>query len=198
MTAGRSALLLAMILGLASCAGCSPDRTRIELSTYDQAGQAEQHFSEFSRASFRQGAGGLIEVVMRSDRPSTLDPTQTITQILYIKSFWNPVPGTTYVEASQINSRIQYAMLTPPTGVRYDGGAFLTYHYDRASGDLIAKIESATLAPKYRLGDAVEPFGSSRLTGTIRAQENPRDVVSAAQLLETTFSEHTPASSATR
>jgi hypothetical protein len=170
-------------------AGCSKPHTRIELTSYDQSGQSQHHYAEFSRASYRQSPGGLIELVMQTERASKIDPTQTITQILYIKTFWNPRPGTTYVEATQIDGQVEYAMLTPPTGIRYDGSAFLTYHVDRNSHKFIGKFESGTLSPRYRMGAAVEPFGSVRFTGTIVAKENPGEVVNALQQLQIEFSD---------
>ena len=115
-----------LLVSLLACAGCASKASRIDLTTYDDAGRAQQHYSYFQRASYHLSPGGLLEIVMRVERQSTIDPTQTITQILYLKTFWNPHPGVTYVEPSQINARVQYAMLTPPTGVRYDGAAFLT------------------------------------------------------------------------
>ena len=92
--------------------GCTGGETRIDLTTFDKNGQARRHYAEFRRASYRLSGGGTLELVLRSERPSSIDPTQTITQIVYLKSFWTPRPGTTYAEASQINARVQYALIT--------------------------------------------------------------------------------------
>lgn len=184
-------LLLAPHLALVACcalAGCQqPKATRIELTAYDESGTPKLYVTQFSRSSYRHTAGETVELVLRAEQPSTIDPTQTITQVLYIKEFWNPRPGTTYVEPSQINARVQYALLTPPTGVRYDGAAFLTYQIDPYTGVLTGAIESGSLAPRYRMGEAFEPFGPSTFTGTIVATENAADVVEAAQMLESLF-----------
>ena len=169
--------------------GCSAKQTRIDLIAFDSAGAEQHHHAEFSRAWYRQSPGGLLELVMKTERASKIDPTQTITQIFYIKTFWNPQPGTTYVEATQINGQVEYAMLTPPTGVRYDGSGFLTYKFDRMSGKLVGEFESGTLAPRYRMGAAAEPFGPARFTGTIVAEENPGEVVNTLQMLQAKFSE---------
>lgn len=178
-------------LSVLALSGCGSDETRIDLTTFDQNGQAHNHYAEFRRASYKLSSGGALELVLRSERPSSVDPTQTITQLVYIKSFWTPRPGTTFAEASQINARIQYAIITPPTGVRYDGGGFISYSRKRRTNEMVGKIESGTLAPRLRMGDAIEPFGTARFTGTFCAQENPRDVVSVIQTLESQFS--TPA-----
>ena len=100
---------------------------------------------------------------------------------------WNPIPGTTYAEGSQINARVQYALLTPPTGMRYDGSTFADYRLKRRTGKLVGTLEEGTLSPRYRMGDAAEPFGPCRFRGTFVATENPADVVTALQLLESQF-----------
>ncbi len=188
----RTSLYLTVVSAIALATGCGAERTRVDIRTYDEAGQEQQHFSAFNHASYRLSPGGLLELVMRAERASTIDPTQTITQIVYLKTFWTPRPGTTYIEETQINARIRYALLTPPTGVRYDGAGFLTYKRDGSTGDLVCHLESATLAPRYRMGEAVEPFGSARLSGTVRATEDPRDVVTTLQMLDAQFREEIP------
>ncbi len=185
-----TSLMLLGVVGSALVAGCAgPKVTRVDFTLFEDDGRQERHFTEFREAFYRVSPGGSLELVCRAERPSAIDPTQTITQILYVKSFWRPQPGTTFVEATQINARAQYAMLTPPTGVRYDGGAFVSYKIDTRTGVLTGAIESGSLSPKYRIGDAVEPFGAARFTGTIRATEKPRDVVSTLLMLESQFSQ---------
>jgi len=177
--------LLAVLLCAAGCQ--SPKVTRIELTTFGTDGESQLHYSNFTRASYRLSAGHTLELVLRTERPSSLDPTQTITQIVYVKNFWKPIPGTTYADGSQINARVQYALLTPPTGVRYDGSAFVYYRFDRRTGQLVGTLEEGTLSPRYRMGDAVDPFGPCRFSGTFFASEDPGDVISAIQMLDSQF-----------
>jgi len=174
-------LLLAM-------AGCAAGPTRIEFTTFDTSGGSEHVYANFSSASYRKIQGGLIELVCRAETPSTLDPTQTITQIVFVRTFWHPQPGRTFVERTQLDGTVIYTVLTPPTGVRYDGAGFLTFKI-RDDGTMEGEIESGTLTPRYRMGDAVIPFSSARITGRIRAVENPRDVVNTLQSIESQFSE---------
>jgi hypothetical protein len=182
------------LLGLVLLAGCrsTPTQTRIDLSTFDANGCPERHYTKFREAFYRMSPGGLVELVLQVERPSTIDPTQTISQVIYVKSFWNPQPARSYIEASQIDARVQYAMLTPPTGVRYDGSAMVTWRYDKNACKLAGWIESGTLAPRFRMGNAFEPFGPAGITGTFVAKENPGLVVNAAQALETQFSKPIP------
>ncbi|UCD28112.1 MAG: hypothetical protein JSV03_13605 [Planctomycetota bacterium] len=180
------------ICGLAVLAGCGPKGTRIELISFDDGGVPQHHYAEFPRAYFSRSPGGSLQLVLRSDRPSNIDPTQNITQIVYIKTFWTARPGTTYAEATQINSRIQYAMLTPPTGIRYDGGAFLHYKTDRKTKEMVGTIEGGSISPRYRMGNAADPFGPSRINGTFRAKEDRGKVAETLQLLETQFRQSSP------
>lgn len=177
-----------VVFGIFAFAGCNQQETRIDLTTFDQEGKPQRHYSEFRRASYRLSHSGMLELVLRSEQPSTIDPTQTITQVVYVKSLWTPKPGITFAEESQINARVQYAIVTAPTGIRYDGGGFISYKRDRRTGEMVGKIESGTLTPRLRMGNAVEPFGTARFTGTFSAQENPRDVVQAVYTLESQFS----------
>lgn len=167
--------------------GCAPRKTHVEFETLGKNADAERFVGDFNMAFYRRLPGGKWAIVLRSERPSSVDPTQTITQLLYVRTFWKPIPGATDIEPSQINSKLYYAVLTPPTGVRFDGAAFVTAKVDPMTGELAGRIESGTLVPRYRMGDAVEPFESARLDGTFRAKEDPRAVIDVLQTIETNF-----------
>jgi len=184
-TVWLSVVFFAVLTG--GLVGCAPRETRVELQTLGEGEQSGCFVGDFNQAYFRRLPGGTWEVVLHSEKPSSIDPTQTITQILYARTFWKPIAGTTAIESSQINARLRYAVLTPPTGVRYDGAAFVTAKVDRVTGELAGRIESGTLVPKYRMGQAVEPFASARLEGTFRAKEDPRAVIQALQTIYTRF-----------
>lgn len=169
--------------------GCGPKVTRIELQAFDESGAASHHFTEFTRASFKRTTDGRIELVFRSQQPSQVDPTQNIIQIIHVQTFWTPRHGVTYADSSQINARVHYAILTPPTGVRYDGGAFVSYKIDSLTGEAVGWIESGELSPKFRMGNAVEPFGPARITGHFRATEDPGSIVETVQMLKSQFTQ---------
>ena len=194
MTTAKPATLLLATTILPAIVGCGFDDwkiklTRMELTAVNDEGVEENYFTRFQRASYRRGPAGLVELVLEAQHPSEVDPKQTITQLVYIKSYWTPIPGRTYMEATQINARVQYAMLTPPTGVRYDGSTFVSYKMKKRSGELKGRLESGNMSPKYRMGNATEPFGPARFEGTFRARENPRHVVEVLQILESQFTE---------
>lgn len=177
-------------------AGCSAGPARIELTTYDIAGRAERSYASFNRAGYRITPGGLIEIAMETENPSSVDPTQTIRQMVYLKTIWYPQPGRTAVESTQLDATLMYALLTPPTGIRCDGSAMVTYKWNNEGKPIEALIESATLTPRYRMGDAVEPFGPARLVGTITLYERPGDVMETLQFLQTQFRERLPQATA--
>lgn len=178
-----------LVLGPMLLAGCAPKVTRIELQTFDAEGKPAHHYTEFTRATFKRLSDGRIELSLRSQQPSRVDPTQVITQVVHVQSFWQPRGGVTYWESTQVNARVTYAIRTPPTGIRYDGGAFVSYSIDRMTGEAVGRIESGDLLPRYRMGNAVVPFGPTRITGTFRATENPADVVTTHQMLQGEFTQ---------
>jgi hypothetical protein len=180
-------LLAVFPLGLVALGGCSPTGNRLNLVTYDEAGKAKTHYTDFRRASFRQTSDGKIELVLHSQQASKVDPTQTIEQVVYLQTFWTPRPGTTYVDSTQVDTRIEYAIMTPPTGMRYDGGGFITYKIDKITKEAVGYLESGNLSPAYKMGDAVEPFGPARIYGRFRAKENGADVVNSLQMLGNQF-----------
>jgi hypothetical protein len=184
----RRYLTICLLPGLLMATGCTgwikPTETRLELVTHDEQGRHD-HFARFPRAYYAVNAAGLLELLLISEEPSTLDPTQNIRQIVYLREFWNPRPGKTYANATQINAEVTYAMLTPPTGVRYDGGAFLTYK--KEGNEIAGWIESGNVKPRYRMGGAIEPFGPATFKGTFRARENPARIVELRHELDTLF-----------
>ena len=187
---------VAMVFALSGLTGCSSIRmnwfkpdTRIELSSVSAEGEIQEHYAKFDRASYRMSQDGLVELLLEAVRPAETDPTQNIRQLVCIKSHWLPIPGRTYMEASQINARVQYAILTPPTGIRYDGSAFVSYKLNKRNGELIGQIEGGHMAPRYRMGDAEPPFGPARFEGTFVATENAREVVAGMQQLAAQFTQ---------
>ncbi len=177
------------LAGLGIVLGCAPKGTRLEFTTFGRDNTSRQFYGEYTEAYYRQMGNGTIELLLRAEAPSSLDPKQSITQLIYLKTFWKPRPGVTAAEPSQINAHVQYAMLTPPTGVRYDGSAFLLGHKDRSSGEYVGRIESGTLIPRYRMGNAAEPFASAKFIGGFRATENPRKVLQGLHTLQNEFKE---------
>jgi hypothetical protein len=181
-----SGMLLALVAVWVT-AGCESKPTRMYLTTFDEVGTPQYHYADFDQAYYRRTQDGRVELVLRARKPSQMDPTQMITQIVYARDMWLARPGKRRVEATQINAHLEYAILTPPTGVRYDGVALMTYKVDPRTGILTGQIESGSLEPKYRMGEASPPFGSARVTADFQAVENAARVVHAVQTLDSLF-----------
>jgi len=128
--------------------GCGSGSSRVEITTFDEHGKGQLHFAEFivvRIACRRVGIGG-------GDADGTAEHGRSTANHhagFVLQYILEPAAGTTYVEATQIDAQAEYALLTPPTGVRYDGSAFITWHLDRRKSTLRGKIESGTLAPRY-------------------------------------------------
>jgi len=188
MGRGTGCAGLLLCAAISGWAGCQAAPTRIDLVTYDPDGSAQRHYADFQEGYYRLTSNGGIELALRCEQPSQKDPTQTITQVVYLKAFWIPRPGKTFAEPSQLNAHLYYAVWTPPTGVRYDGAGFATFHLDSSSAILTGRIESGILSPRFRVGNAAEPFGTARFTGRFQAREDPGRVIALLQKLESEFS----------
>jgi len=98
---------------------------------------------------------------------------------VHLRLFWQPVPGTTFAESSQTDAVITYALISPATAIGYDGAGFVYLELDRRGG-LRGRVESSTLKPHRRVGEPIDLFGDSRLTGEFLAR---RDSGRVSQLL---------------
>jgi hypothetical protein len=176
-----------------STIGCQAEPMRVLLTTYDNTGEPVVHYADFQHAAYHRNAEGLLHIALYGSQPSSLDPTQMIQQVVYIREIWNPRPGKTFANQSQINTVVQYAILTPPTGVRYDGTAFVMCDGGEDGDDLEGEIESGNLSPSARMGEVGMPFGHARIEGWIEAEENEAAVMQAIQQMESLFK--TPAQS---
>lgn len=187
-TSSRIGHGITLVMLLAGLAGCSSEATRLHLTTYDETGREQHHYADFSRVAFLVNPSGLLELGMRVEQPSKMDPTQTITQLIHLKEVWKPLPGRTAVEKTQINVQVQYAILTPPTGVRYDGAGFVFAKIAKDAKTVTGQIESGRLSPSYLMANAAMPFGPARFTGTFRAVNNPGEVMEISRQLDLLFS----------
>lgn len=170
-TWAAAAIVAALGAALGGC-GSPPNRILIETHTAD--GVPQTYSTDFADAVFAPTADGGYDVVLRWKQPTDVDPTQDMEQLLYARVLWTPRPGVTRAEATMINARTAYTILTPPTGVRYEGGCFLSFKLNRAGTRLTGRIESGELAPLRLVGGARQPFGPARISGRIDARLDRR------------------------
>ncbi len=162
---------------LALLAGCGPVPNRIYIQTFSEPMAPVKYSTDFTEAWFARSADGGIDILLRWNQPTQADPTQNMEQIVHAHAFWTPVLGTTRAEASMLNAMLRFMILTPPTGVGYQGAGFLTFQINRAGDTLEGSIESGELVPRQLVGGAQQPFGPARISGRIRATESRRQVL---------------------
>jgi hypothetical protein len=136
----------------------------------------------FDEALCSTDSRGEWDIVLHSLHPAQRDPRQSIEQILHLSLFWKPVPGTTYVESSQTNALMTYALLSGPTAISYEGAGFVYLTQDR-SGGISGRIESGTLSPTRRVGEPNDLLGTCKLTGEFKGRIDRSRVSELTSLL---------------
>ncbi len=164
--------------------GCAPPPNRIYIETFNEPLAPKKYTTDFTEAYFGRSADGGLDILLRWKQPTQADPTQEMEQIIHAHAFWVPVYGTTRAEASMLNTTLRFMILTPPTGVGYQGAGFLTFTIDRAGQNLDGRIESGELAPRQAVGGARKPFGPARISGRVRAVQDRRQLLRLLQEAE--------------
>jgi len=158
-------------------AGCSSRTTKLQIRSFDADGQTTDLFERFEEACFSHDARGSLDLVFRSVKPSAVDPSQVIRQIVHINAFWQPIPGRTFVEPTQCNATICYMIGTGPVSISYEGGGFITFKMDWLKRYLTGQIESGELAPLRRVGRPKDLLGQAQISGEFRAKRDKSRVL---------------------
>jgi hypothetical protein len=162
---------------IAALLGCGPQPNRIYVETFDEPLAPRRYTTDFTEAYFGRAADGGLDILLRWKQPTQADPTQDIEQIVHAHAFWTPVLGTTRAEASMLNATLRFMILTPPTGVDYQGAGFITFDIDRSGDILDGRIENGEVTPRQVAGGAAKPFGPARISGRIHATRNRRQIL---------------------
>jgi len=170
------AWLGALILFAGGLAGCQKSITELRIKSFGSGGEPSDLFERFDEAWFGQDAHGNIDLVVRSLRPCGLDPSQIIRLTLHVNTFWNPVPGRTFVESTQCNATIRYVIATGPVSISYEGAGFTTFSMDWFKRTMTGKIESGQLAPLRKVGQPKDLLGQAQVMGTFRAKRDKNRV----------------------
>jgi hypothetical protein len=167
--------LSARLLCLALCTiatGCKPPETRVRVQSYQDPQSPREYVQQFDEAVFSNDARGRWDVLLVSRQPAREDPSRTVDQILHVRMFWRPVPGTTHVESSQTDALLTYGIHSGPTAMGYDGAGFASIKLSKDRQSLEGRIESSSLRPTRRRNEARDLFGPCRITGTFTATRN--------------------------
>lgn len=169
-----------VILLAALAAGCQYNQMR--LVNYVDPETPEVLTQNFNQVSFTEGGTGNYEILLQSSESITREGNKVLRQMVFITTLWNPIPGKTYAESSQINARVVYLVeiLDRPgatvttegkgTILCYKGTGFVSYQLDRTGRVMTGSIEQAYLEPMAKHG--TRRLGRFELSGDFQATKN--------------------------
>jgi hypothetical protein len=196
---------------LAWTCGCREIETRFDVVSFKTPDNPEQYTERFSRGAFSIDAQNNWDIVFEipSTRVELIRPaaptsaaesqpaddqsgplkveTTFMSQVVHIRVFWRPRPGTTYAESSQTDASILYCLITGDSAISYEGAGFVYFTQSYDNQTITGQIESATLVPVRTVGEPIDLFGPCRLQGYFVAHQDRRRVVSIIQQLRKTL-----------
>ena len=193
-------IMMMLALLLVCClwtAGCTNKQTGIVLTSYQQADQPKQYAQSFSQGWFCKTASGEYQIVLQNKQHVDQPARRSIEQFIFMTVFWVAQPGRTFAEASQLNARIEYLMLTsepadaqqtgqqPITSSCYRGGGFVSFKLARGADSMVGKIESSQLEPLdfSSLAGGGDPLGRFTLVGNFKVSRDPGRVKQLENML---------------
>ncbi|HMD53419.1 MAG TPA: hypothetical protein VKJ65_02580 [Phycisphaerae bacterium] len=96
-----------------------------------------------------------------------------IRQILILRVFWRPRPGTTTLDPSAVNATMRYIVMTPNGSGMYEGSGFVRIHGRPNSPKLGISIVDGELRLTNSSGYFQDALGPSRITGDQEALNSP-------------------------
>ncbi len=168
------------IVCLAGLGGCRRPVTQVNVLSLRDPSAPRSYFSRFDESYFRFDSHGNLDLVLRGRNegdPERPGGAEVITEVVHVRAFWTPVPGKTFANASMINARARYTILTEAVGIAYEGAGFVSFRLDRKKRKLTGKLEAAQLTPVVERGDARDLFGPAQVTGEFLAHKDERQVI---------------------
>jgi hypothetical protein len=172
------------------CAGvgaCALPASTFKIEDTSVNAQPRTYESVFHEAYFDIDRQGNLELVLRRVDESQRGSTPDTEQVIYLRSVWEPIPGRTLAESSQITAMATYVILSGRTGATYEGAGSLFFHLDKSNDVMIGKVDQAILKPRRkRTADSVL-FEQVVLSGKFHARRDRRQVVRAANNIARIF-----------
>ncbi len=174
----RRILILAAGLIAAAGMGCTMTSNRMRLVNYVQPNQPEELYQNFSQGTFTKNSFGEYELLLENTEPIAQGESRILRQAIYATTIWDPIPGRTYAESSQINAKIMYivdvdecedsTVISQKSGkvLCYRGSGFISYQIDRTGNVLTGTIENAMLQPTHKYSHP--RLGTFELSGNFR------------------------------
>lgn len=171
--AGAACLLTCVLFS----PGCTDSVTQLRIESHKPPAPPTLLAQKFPSAWFSWDARGNMDLIFESSQPSEVDAEGRMLQIFWARMFWKPVPGTTFVERTQINANFGYAILDMDRTVSYEGAGFVYMTLDQSQKRMSGSIESGTLA-RMRGGDAgSDVLGQCLVSGEFTARRDDAKVV---------------------
>ncbi len=189
---------LAIIPGLVWCvlSGCAAPQSVFTIEDRSANVQPRVYETVFDESWFDFDRQGNLELVLRRIDDSIPGSLASTEQVVYVRSVWEPIPGRTFSESSQINGMVTYSILCGRTGATYEGAGSIFFYLDDAKETLTGTLEQAALKPRRkRTADSVL-FEQVSLTGKFHAKRDRRQVVRAANNIARIFGPLPPPMSA--
>lgn len=142
-----------------------------------QAGPDAVYVETFNECYYDADAEGNVDLVLRREHVKTDDPSQTVTQIVHVRSFWKSIPGTTVAHDQQINATVRYMILSGRAGASFQGAGSIFCDKNRSRSVLKGDLGLAYLSPRTRLNNGNILFERAEISGSFRALHDPRRVV---------------------
>lgn len=173
LAAGLTAIGMTALLILPAC---STPRNTLWITDY-RDGRATPYRETFDECYFARDAGGNVNVVLRRERPVLDDPTRNLVQLVWLQTFWTPVPGTTVAHERQINATVRYALVSGRVTAAFEGAGSVFLDSVRGSDRVDVRIRQAFLTPRGQIFDGRLLFRNAELKGAMRATQDPARVV---------------------
>jgi hypothetical protein len=173
----------AAVLLILAAAGCRPPVTKLRVESHRPGEPPRELVETFDTCAFYWNNRGDLDLVLRRRQPSAVEADAEMVQVFWAHVLWKPVPGTTYAERTQTNATFVYALLDADRAISYEGAGFLYLTLDRSERTLTGAVESGTLAPVRRSGDAVDLLGQCLISGEFEARRDARTVVATLEEL---------------
>lgn len=164
------ALLLAVL-------GCRATTSRFQIIDHRADGTHDRYHETFPEGWYDTDGAGNLDLILRRSQPSENDPSQTITQMVYIRSIWRSIPGRTVAERTQINAAVSYVILNEGAGTTFEGAGSVFFEENRGREILRGELELATLRPMRRLDRGQPLFERAELAGEFVAARDRRRVI---------------------
>lgn len=177
----RCAVVLTVTILLTT--GCSRPVTKLRVESHRSPEPPRELVETFDTSSFYWNNRGDLDIVLRKRQPSAIESGGELVQIFWAHVLWKPVPGTTYAERTQTNATFVYALLDVDRAISYEGAGFLYVSLDRGEAKMSGAVESGTLLPTRRAGDAVDVMGQCLIGGEFVAQRDARRIVESLEEL---------------